>query len=122
MAARLAPAKNGQDDLLSLFSYILQIGALPEDRVDTVLTDITPRSCKTMLTTAQQMARRINRENGPKWLARGQAAMLLRQLQKKFGPLQKEVVTRIRRARSAQLDQWGDQFVNAVSLDDVFAK
>ena len=126
LTERLAAARNGQDDLLTLFSYILQIGCLPESRVNSVLDEITPRSCNTMLTTAQQMARRINRENGPKWLARGrtqgQAKLLLRQLEKKFGPLHKTVVARIRRARSEQLEHWADQILTAAKLDDVFTE
>ena len=107
LTERLATAKNGQDDLLTLFSYILQIGVLPEERVDTVLNEITPRSSHAMLTTAQQIARRVNRENGPKWLKQGQAKLLLRQLEKKFGPLQKVIVARIRRADSEQLGAMG---------------
>ncbi len=108
-------------DLLTLFSYILEIGVLPAERVDTVLTDITPRSAHTMLTTAQQIARRVNRENGPRWIARGQARIVLGQLQKKFGPLEKAIVARIRRARSEQLDRWAEAILTATKLDDVFA-
>ena len=116
------PRCSRTDDLLTLFSYILQIGCLPESRLDTVLDEITQRSCSTMLTTAQQIARRVSREKGPRWRQQGQAKLLLRQLEKKFGPLHKTVVARIRRAQSEQLEHWADQFVTAAKLDDVFTE
>lgn len=108
---RGAGAQDGQDDLLALFSYILQIGCLPEERVATVRTEITP----------QQIRRRLLKENGPRLLAKGQARALLRQLERKFGPLEKARVARIRRAQSEQLDRWAEQFLTAASLDEVFA-
>ena len=122
LTERLAAARNGQDDLLTLFSYILQIGCLPASRVDTVLAEITPSSSHTMLTTAQQIARRVTRENGPRWRQQGQSKLLLRLLEKKFGPLHKAVVARIRRAQSEQLEHWAEQILTAAKLDDVFAE
>ena len=121
LTERLATAEDGQDDLLALFSYILKIGCLPEPRVGTVLSEITPRSAKTMLTTAQQMSRRITRENGPKWRQQGEARLLLRLIEKKFGPVPKAIATRVRRARSAEIDRWAEQILTASSLDEVFA-
>ncbi len=123
LTARLASAASGQDDLLTQFSYILQIGCLPEERVATVLTEITPATARnTMLTTAEQMRRRLIKENGPRLMARGQARVLLSQLAQKFGPLEKAVAARIRRARSEPLDRWAERILTATGLDEVFAK
>jgi len=48
--------------------------------------------------------------------------MLLLLITKKFGPPQKTIVTRVRRARSAQLGLWAERFLTATTLDGVFAK
>ena len=51
----------------------------------------------------------------------GEAAVLLRQLVRRFGPLGAATIERVQTASSAQLEQWADNFVEARSLDEVFA-
>ena len=55
------------------------------------------------------------------WRQQGEARLLLRQLEKKFGPQQKAIGTRVRRARTAQIYRWAEQMLAASSLDEVFA-
>jgi len=50
----------------------------------------------------------------------GQAALLQRQLTRKFGPLPAEVVQRIESADLKQIETWSLNFVDAHTLDDVF--
>lgn len=52
--------------------------------------------------------------------AEGQASILLRQLERRFGPLPDAVTQCICAADSAQLEQWSLNILDAVSLDDVF--
>ena len=50
----------------------------------------------------------------------GEAAALLRQLTRRFGPLGEPLTESVRTASSAELERWLDNFVDARTLDDVF--
>jgi len=50
----------------------------------------------------------------------GEAAVLLRQLTRRFGPLGAPVTEKIRQASPAELEQWADNILDARSLDAVF--
>ncbi len=50
----------------------------------------------------------------------GEAALLLRQLTRRFGPLSPAVQERVRDADADQLLVWGERFVTATELDEVF--
>ena len=50
----------------------------------------------------------------------GEAAVLLRQLVRRFGPLGAATIEQVQQASSAQLEQWADNFVDARSLSEVF--
>ena len=51
----------------------------------------------------------------------GEAAILLRQLVRRFGPLGAATIERVQTASSAQLEQWADNILDARSLDEVLA-
>jgi hypothetical protein len=51
----------------------------------------------------------------------GKAATLLRQLQRRFGPLPDKVVARIGAATIADLDGYADRVLTAKTLDEVLA-
>ena len=51
---------------------------------------------------------------------RGEVALLLRQLERKFGPLDELTRRRVEAADFDRLLAWGERFVIAESLDDVF--
>jgi len=50
----------------------------------------------------------------------GGAALLLRQLTHRFGPLGEAMSERVRRASSAELEQWAENILDARTLDEVF--
>jgi len=54
-------------------------------------------------------------------LSQGQRLVLLRQLQRRFGPLPTAVLTRIESAGTADLERWLDRVLDAATLDDVLA-
>jgi hypothetical protein len=58
------------------------------------------------------------REFVSKGEARGRAAILLRQLQLKFGPLPEAVTARVQSASIAELDGWAERVLSATSLDE----
>ena len=53
--------------------------------------------------------------------AKGRAEMLLRQFRRKFGAVPDAAVARVRAAGIEQLDDWSERFVDAATLDEVFA-
>lgn len=50
----------------------------------------------------------------------GEAAVLLRQLLRRFGPLGAATVERVQKASPAELEQWADNILDAGSLAEVF--
>ncbi|MEM9457398.1 MAG: DUF4351 domain-containing protein [Myxococcota bacterium] len=53
--------------------------------------------------------------------ARGEAALLLKQLRLRFGPLGADVVERVRSAEVSSIDRWAERIFSAAELDEVFA-
>ncbi len=50
----------------------------------------------------------------------GEANLLLRQLERKFGPLDPKTKARIRKAKAERLLEWGERILTAERLDQVF--
>ena len=53
-------------------------------------------------------------------LRKGEAALLLRLLARRFGSLSPAIEERVRGADAEQLLDWGERFVDATSLDEIF--
>ncbi|HZN38825.1 MAG TPA: Rpn family recombination-promoting nuclease/putative transposase [Planctomycetota bacterium] len=119
---RLRVTGSGQDDLLAVFSYLFEVAGLPDEQLHTILTDITPRSTHKMITAAEHIRRRTRKEVMPKFMAAGQARLVLLLLQEKFGALPPKLVARIRRARMETLEGWFARALKANVLDNVFAE
>lgn len=51
----------------------------------------------------------------------GEATLLTRQLQKRFGDLPESVRARVRAAPSEELEHWGERLLDVSSLDELFA-
>ena len=51
---------------------------------------------------------------------KGEAAVILRQLAKRFGPLNAETLTRLQTATCEQLESWAENLLDAATLDEVF--
>jgi predicted transposase/invertase (TIGR01784 family) len=66
----------------------------------------------------QRASRKQAREEG--W-AEGKAALLLRLLAKRFGPLPPTAVARVQAATSDELDGWAERVLTEPTLDDVLA-
>jgi hypothetical protein len=72
--------------------------------------------------TFEQLLRREEFERGvEKGVEKGQRALLLRQLTRRFGALPADITERVARASRQELEDWGDRILDAASLDDVFA-
>lgn len=84
-----------------------------------------PQEESTMTTYAQTYAQRAMAEGMQQGMQlgrqEGEAAVLLRLLTRRFGPLGEETTQRVRRASPAELEQWADNILDARTLDEVFA-
>lgn len=65
-------------------------------------------------------ARQWFREGRKEGRVEGQAELLLRLIQRRFGTVDEATTQRIRTARSVDIETWSLNFVDAVTLEDVF--
>ena len=93
-----------------------------EDNERQLFAQRYPREEHAMTTYAQTYAQRAMAEGMQQGRQEGEATVLLRLLTRRFGPLGQAMTERVRQARSAELEQWLDNFVDASTLEDVFAK
>lgn len=56
-----------------------------------------------------------------KGIQKGELNVLLRQLTRRFGPLDTATEQRLQRATSDELERWADNILDANTLDEVFA-
>jgi hypothetical protein len=110
----LFAAEDGAAALRSVFLYISKVTDLPEEEVRNFLTvEIGPESEQLLKTTYDRLVERGRAEGG--------AAILLRLLAERFGPLPAAVTERVRTASVEQLDLWASNLLGAKRLEDVFA-
>ena len=74
---------------------------------------------KTML---ENRVREWNRELREEGRREGEAELLLRQLERRFGPLDSRTRARVSRAGSERILEWGERFATAATLADVFGE
>ncbi len=80
------------------------------EEIETMLADEAP--------TWTEMWEQQGREQGRQ---EGESTMLLRQLERRFGPLDEHTRQRVESADAERLLEWGERFVDATTLSDVFA-
>ncbi len=71
-------------------------------------------------TRLEKLRKELLRKGRQEGLREGQAAALLRQLTRRFGPLGEPLTERVRTASSAELERWLDNILDARTLDEVF--
>ena len=77
----------------------------------------------TYITSAERIGIQKGMQQGmQKGLLQGERAILLRQLQRKFGVIQSHYQKRIEQAGAEDLLGWADTIISASSLDEVFGK
>ncbi|MEO5330670.1 MAG: DUF4351 domain-containing protein [Magnetococcus sp. YQC-5] len=69
----------------------------------------------------QENMKRWRDRKQQEWIRDGEARMLIRQLQRRFGDLPSWVSEKIFQAEPPSLEEWGLRFVDAQTLDAVFA-
>lgn len=89
-------------------------GRFPEAKIPEILEleEVRPMLRQTVLEWTREWESRGRRE--------GEAALLLRQLERRFGPLVDRYRERLDSADSERLLDWGERILTARSLDEVF--
>lgn len=63
----------------------------------------------------------IERSGFERGMQQGEANLLRRQLQRRFGPLPDAILARLDAATPAELERWGERLLEVDSLEKVFA-
>jgi hypothetical protein len=118
VARRVLVAPTGQEAIATLSSYFLKVTRLSRKRLAVVFDQhIGSASMKKFVSTYD----RITRESKAEGKAEVRVEMLLRLLQKRFGPLPDAVTRRVSRGSTNKLDTWIERLLDAKTLPEVFA-
>ena len=118
-------ASDGADALASVLSYIIQVQQLPATELQRFLEEEdVPESGRVLNSTYDQIldeGRALGREEGrEEGRMEGGAALLSKQLAKRFGELPPAVSERVRAATLDELDVWAERLLSAETLSAVF--
>jgi hypothetical protein len=87
----------------------------------TTISDL--RESKTMLSERfDEWEAQFRREGMQEGLKKGEAALLTRQLQRRFGELPNSVHTRLHGARIDEIESWGERLLEVSSLEELFTE
>jgi len=102
-------ASHGSAHLESFFCYVLQANSTPFEDLQMAIQQHLREQRGTFMSTAEKLR------------TEGRVAALRRLLERRFGPLPDQVLTRLHTAGIAELDCWLDRVLDADSVDAVFA-
>jgi hypothetical protein len=119
--AKLLYERNwGKQQIIDLFSVIDWLMTLPPELEKKLWTSISEleRNIKMPYVTSVE---RIGIEQGiERGIERGEMILLRRMLTKRFGELPSAIEIRLSQALIADLELWGDRFLDAQTLTDIF--
>jgi hypothetical protein len=87
---------------------------------ETLVRDLVPVIGPELEVTMLTYGQKLEQKGFDKGLEQGQRALLLRQFERRFGTLPGNVIERIEKASSDDIDRWGTRILDADSLDDIF--
>jgi len=115
-------ARRDIDALARLVDWIIRLPEQLEPDYMRALEALEQEHAVTYITTPERVGLRRGRLEGRlEGRIEGQADLLLRQLARRFGEVPEAVTERVRSATAEQLETWSLNFVDAVTLDEVFA-
>ena len=109
-----------RQEILELFRFIDWVLALPdglEDRLWAEIEDFDEEKQMHYLASFERKAQQIGMEKG---IGKGQARLLNRLIQQRFGALPPELEARLQAAAPEQLETWALRLLTAGRLEDVF--
>ncbi|MEO6595480.1 MAG: DUF4351 domain-containing protein [Planctomycetota bacterium] len=92
----------------------------PVEDVHMALEKNLQRTEDTFMSAAEKLRREGLAQGLSQGLTQGRTETLLRQLNRRFGPLPTDLEARLRAATSAELDRWTDRILDSATLDGVF--
>ncbi len=116
----------GDDDLVTLIYYLVGDPDGPDAvTVRATLNEILPEKGDRIMSTAGELWKAEGFNQGllqgeARGKTEGKAEMLLRLLLRRFRSVPTHVEDKVRAARSDQLDDWSERFVDAQTLADIF--
>jgi predicted transposase YdaD len=125
--AEIARAPSRRAMMRVLMNYLIQTRELDMPRVRVELravlgAELEDELMKTTADILRQEGKAEGRAEGrTEGRTEGQADLLLRQLEKRFGPLPQATVARVRQGGSRDLERWADAVLTASTLAAVFA-
>ncbi|MEO6596957.1 MAG: Rpn family recombination-promoting nuclease/putative transposase [Planctomycetota bacterium] len=111
----------GREAIAKLGWYILHVTKTPVEDVHMALEKNLQRTENTFMSTAEKLRREGLAQGLTQGLTQGRTDTLLRQLNRRFGPVALGVETRLRSATSAELDRWTDRILDCETLEALFA-
>ncbi|MBF0454693.1 MAG: Rpn family recombination-promoting nuclease/putative transposase [Magnetococcales bacterium] len=114
------------EDLPAFLRYMIEtFDDVSSDDLREVIRGVKPEEEMEMMS---QFAKEVVNQEKPGWIQmgrqegrqEGEAALLLRQLQRRFGTLPEEIQNKVESADQIALETWGDRVLDAPSLEDVF--
>ena len=105
-------APNGWKTFEALIRYILQVSSTATaEKVEVMMeASVGAGAREVVMTVAEQL------------MEKGERRLLMRLLQRRFGPLPTEVLARVERADETMLERWADEILFAESLDALLAE
>ena len=104
-----------------LVDWMITLPADLEENYAQAVTDLNKEHTMAYVTSIERVMKRWALAEGEAiGLTKGQANTLLRQVQRRFGPVDEAVTQRIQSADSAHLETWSLNILDADTLDDVF--
>lgn len=105
------------EPILQAQDYLNALSAKDEERRLAFVRERAMRDEETELKLAREEGLAEGLQDG---LQKGQSTVLLRQLERRFGPLPESLHERVAHAGETELLAWSDRVLDAGSLDDVF--
>lgn len=128
----LLQARSGADALVSVLRYALEVTDLaPEALRATLALQLGPPAEEVFMTAAEKLTEEVRKqalaqgeakgraEGEAKGRAQGKAELMLKLLDRQFGPVPERAQAKVRGASADELDRLLDRVLGAKSLDDV---
>jgi predicted transposase/invertase (TIGR01784 family) len=121
-------APKGVEALSAVVGYIMEASEGRPEELGAFFRELGPKAEEAYVTaaeklTAQARAKALEQgraEGEAKGRTEGQAAVLLKQLGLRFGPLSEQVRARVQSAGPDELDCWAEKVLSASTLEDLF--
>jgi len=112
----------GADAIDAVGWYTLAVTNVDSLHLSETLARILHRPEDTIMSTLERTFQKGIAQGKAEGKAQGQTELLLRQLAKRFGPLDDTTIAHVQRGTPRELECWADRILSAQSLGEVLAK